>query len=361
MPFCVIALVDIRAYVITYTSAFEDLGSLTDMMRSRPDVLVLGGGGVLGEAWMMGILAGIEDASSFDLRDCDYYLGTSAGAIVAAHLVAGQSPRRPSSVGSVEVDMARPRPVDGLAAAGPAAARRVGAFALAAGAAFAPMALGLAAPGGAVARALMLRRLPRPTDTLVGLRRSVERLDARFDGRLRVTAVDRRNGQRVVFGSPRGPRAGVPEAVAASCTVPWLFAPVTIGGREYVDGGVWSPTNLDAAPAGRDTHVLCLNPTASIHASRNVLALFRGVSRTAAGLETLVLRRRGAVVRLLAPSAECAEAMGTNFMDQEPRGRVLAAGYRQGLAFATEGLPAARAPARATPTLPLPSLPPPRP
>jgi predicted acylesterase/phospholipase RssA len=46
--------------------------------------------------------------------------------------------------------------------------------------------------------------------------------------------------------------------------VPWLFAPVTIGTREYVDGGVWSPTNLDAAPAGRDTHVLCLNPTASL-------------------------------------------------------------------------------------------------
>ena len=65
------------------------------MMRSRPDVLVLGGGGVLGEAWMMGVLAGIEDATGFDLRDCDYYVGTSAGAIVAAHLAAGQSPRRP--------------------------------------------------------------------------------------------------------------------------------------------------------------------------------------------------------------------------------------------------------------------------
>lgn len=346
---------------MTYGRTLSHTASLTAVMRSRPDVLVLGGGGVLGEAWMMGVLAGIEDASGFDLRDCDYYVGTSAGAIVAAHLVAGQSPRRPSSVGAAELDVARPRPVDGLAAAGLAAARRAGAFALAAGATFAPMALGLAAPGGAVARALMLRRLPRPTDTLAGLRRSVERLDARFDGRLRVTAVDRSNGRRVVFGSPRAPRAGVPEAVAASCTVPWLFAPVTIGGREYVDGGVWSPTNLDAAPAGRDTHVLCLNPTASIPASGSVLSVIRGVSRTAVGLEALVLRRRGALVRMLAPNAECAQQMGTNFMDQEPRGRVLAAGYRQGLAFATEGLPAARAPARATPTRPQPSLPPPQP
>src|SRR5206468_8078274 len=118
------------------------------------------------EAWMMGVLAGIEDASGFDLRDCDYYVGTSAGAIVAAHLVAGQSPRRPSSVGTEAEAPASPRPADGLAAAGLAAARRAGAFALAAGATFAPLALGLAAPGGAVARALLLRRLPRPRHTL---------------------------------------------------------------------------------------------------------------------------------------------------------------------------------------------------
>ena len=69
-------------------------------MRTRPDVLVLGGGGSLGEAWMMGVLAGIEDAAGFDLRECESFVGTSAGAIVAAHLVAGRSPRRPSAVGT---------------------------------------------------------------------------------------------------------------------------------------------------------------------------------------------------------------------------------------------------------------------
>jgi NTE family protein len=146
----------------------------------------------------------------------------------------------------------------------------------------------------------------------------------------------------------------VPAAVAASCTVPWLFAPVTIGGREYVDGGVWSPTNLDAAPASRDTHVLCLNPTASIQGSNSLLTVIRGVSRTAVSVEALALRRRGAAVQMLAPSRDCAEVMGTNFMDREPRGRVLAAGYRQGLAFVTASLPA-----KATP--PQPSLPRPRP
>ena len=321
-------------------------------MRSRPDVLVLGGGGVLGEAWMMGVLAGIEDGTGFDLRDCDYYLGTSAGAIVAAHLVAGQPPRRPSSVGNELEPPAAARPVDGLAAAGLAAARRAGAWALAAGAAFAPLALGLAAPGGAVTRALLLRRLPRPKATLTDLRRSIERLDPRFDGRLRIAAVDRGNGRRVVFGSPRAPRATVAEAVEASCTVPWLFAPVKIGDREYVDGGVWSPTNLDAAPAGRDTHVLCLNPTASLPSSGGVLAVVRRVSRTAVSVEALALRRRGAAVQMLAPNAECAETMGTNFMDREPRGRVLAAGYRQGLQFVTASAPvSARTP---QPSLPRP-------
>jgi NTE family protein len=324
------------------------------MMRSRPDVLVLGGGGVLGEAWMMGVLAGIEDATGFDLRDCDYYVGTSAGAIVAAHLVAGQPPRRPSSVGTEIEAPPAPRPVDGLAAAGLAAARRAGAFALAAGAAFAPLALGLAAPGGAVARALLLRRLPRPKDRLSDLHRNIERLEPRFDGRLRVTAVDRGNGRRVVFGSPRGPRASVASAVEASCAVPWLFAPVEISGREYVDGGVWSPTNLDAAPAGRDTHVLCLNPTASIPATNGVLALIRSVSRTAVSVEALALRRRGAAVRMLAPNEDSAEIIGADFMDRERRGRVLAAGYRQGLLFVTGSAPVARTP-------PQPSLPRPRP
>ena len=303
------------------------------MMRSRPDVLVLGGGGVLGEAWMMGVLAGIEDATGFDLRDCDYYVGTSAGAIVAAHLAAGQSPRRPSSIAGDEATEGAngARPVEGLAAAGVAAVRRAGAWALAAAATFAPLALGLAAPGGAVARALLLRRLPRPSETLADLRRNIERLEPRFDGRLRITAVDRANGRRVVFGSPGSPRAGVPEAVAASCTVPWLFAPVNIGGREYVDGGVWSPPTLDAAPAGRDTHVLCLNPTASIPGSSGVLAVVRRVSRTAVSVEALALRRRGAAVRTVAPNNECAAAMGSNFMEHEPRTRVLAAGYRQGV------------------------------
>lgn len=285
---------------------------------------------------MMGVLAGIEDGSGFDLRDCEAFVGTSAGSIVAAHLAAGRSPRRPSAAGT-ELDVAHGQPARGLAIAAVGAVKRAGSFALAASSAFAPLALGVSAPGGAALRSLMLRGLPRPADTLAPLRTQVEATGARFDGRLRVTAVDRGNGRRVVFGRPGAPDATVAQAVQASCTVPWLFAPVTIGGREYVDGGVWSPTNLDAAPAGHDTHVLCLNPTASLSSSQTLLAVMRNVSRSAVSLESLVLRRRGASVQTVAPNAECAAAMGSNFMDSEPRTRVLAAGYRQGLLVAANG------------------------
>jgi NTE family protein len=299
-------------------------------MRSRPDVLVLGAGGVLGEAWMMGVLSGIEDASGFDLRDCEHFVGTSAGAIVAAHLVAGDSPRRPSAIGT-DLELADAQPAGRLAVIALRAARAAGSMALATAAAFAPLALGAAAPGGALVRGAMLRRLPRPRDTLAGLGQQIDRSGARFDGRLRVASVDRRSGRRIVFGQPGAPNATVGEAVSASCAVPWLFAPVKIGGREYVDGGVWSPTNLDAAPAGRGTHILCLNPIASLAVTHSVIGLIRNVARSAVSIEALALRGRGASVRAVAPNAESAAAMGNNFMEREPRIQVLAAGYRQGL------------------------------
>jgi NTE family protein len=304
---------------------------------SRPDILVLGGGGVLGEAWMTGVLAGIEDATSFDLRGCEYFVGTSAGSIIAARLVAGQSPRRPGEPGpeaqTPDRDAEHP-PETPLAVAARRAARRASRWAVAASAPLAPLALNAARPGGAIVRAALLRRIPRPSGSLQALQGDVERSGARFDGRLRVAAVDRRSGRRIIFGSPGAPHATVAEAVAASCTVPWLFEPVTIGGHEYVDGGVWSSTNLDAAPAGRDTHVVCLNPTAGIRGSSGLVGVARSYSRSAVSFEAVVLRRRGAVVEAFGPDDAAADAMGADFMNPEPRERVLLAGYRQGIAIA---------------------------
>lgn len=303
-------------------------------MITRPDVLVLGGGGVLGVEWMMGVLGGIEDVTGFDMRACEYFVGTSAGSIVAARLAGGRSPRRPDSMpsaaGSIE-----PREPEGFAATALAGARRAGQWTAAAWTPFAPLALAASGGrGGALLRAGMLASIPRPYRTLDDLRRDLERRPIEFDGRLRVTAVERRSGRRVVFGSPRAPHATVAQAVQASCSVPWLFAPVVIGAEEYVDGGVWSATNLDAAPAGRDTHVLCLNPTAGVNGTHPLLAAARRVARTAAAVEALALKRRGAIVQTIAPDLESAATMGGDFMDPEPRAHVLAAGYRQGQAAA---------------------------
>src|SRR3954463_11026776 len=62
------------------------------MQFESPEVLVLGAGGILGEAWMGGLLAGLQEGTGFDPRDCDHFIGTSAGSIVAAGLAGGVDP-----------------------------------------------------------------------------------------------------------------------------------------------------------------------------------------------------------------------------------------------------------------------------
>ena len=302
-----------------------------------PDALVLGVGGVLGEAWLTGMLAGISSQSGNDFRDCDYVIGTSAGSIVAAHLAAGEVPREPPDLG--QLDMPAPNGASALAApanGGPltAVARRAGALGMAVAAPFAPFALAATAPGGALARAALLARSPAGRFDLDGLGERIDALGARFDGRLRIVAVDRARGRRVVFGEPASPDASVGQAVEASCAVPGIFRPITIGARTYVDGGVWSPTNLDLVPAGSGDSVLCLTPTGGVGAVRSMTFPWRAVSRSATTLEAAVVRRRGAAVQVIAPDRDSARAMGEDLMNPKRSDRALAAGYRQGQSLA---------------------------
>ena len=109
----------------------------------------------------------------------------------------------------------------------------------------------------------------------------------------------------------------------ASCSVPWLFAPVEIGEREYVDGGVWSPTNLDAVP-GR----------ARLTGARAGPDGGGGVDRRcgprpplAMSHESAALRGRGATVTTIVPDDACLKAIGPNLMDASRRDAVAAAGY----------------------------------
>jgi NTE family protein len=312
-----------------------------------PDVLVLASGGTLGEAWMSGVLAGIEDATGHDFRTTEAFVGTAAGSLVAAALVAGQRPRRPKAgfglpalgAGETSDDVAS-ETAAGIAAAQlslPRAvlqnvAREAVRLAGAAATPLAPMALAVGSSGSTAVRAALLGRAPGADRSLTAIHDGVSATGARFDGRLRVVAVDRGNGRRVVFGAPGAPDATVAQAVQASCSVPWIFAPVGIDGHEYVDGGVWSNTNLDIAPAGRLTQVLCLNPIASLDiALASPFGMLRAIAGSTAALETLALRSRGARVRMLGPAHDIARVMGPDLMDTRLREDVLAGGYAQGL------------------------------
>lgn len=296
---------------------------------------------------MSGVLAGIEDATGHDFRTTEALVGTSAGALIAAALVAGQRPRRPRRAsqllglpaGDAPADVASetssrlaaqwlPLPRSLLQSVGREAVRIAGVAATP----LAPVALAAGASSSTALRAALLGRVPGTDTSLAAIREGLERAGARFDGRLRVVAVDRGTGRRVVFGAPGAPEATVAEAVQASCSVPWVFAPVRIGEREYVDGGVWSNTNLDIAPAGRSTQVLCLNPIMSLDiAMASAFGLLRALAGSTAALETLALRSRGAGVRMIGPTHDIARVMAPNLMNAERREEVLAGGYAQGL------------------------------
>jgi NTE family protein len=282
----------------------------------QPDVLVLGGGGVLGEAWMNAVLAGAEEASGFDARECEGYVGTSAGSIVAAALAGGFSPDH--RLGELP-EQPEPEP----AGRGGGVVKTVRAGVATVAAPVAALALPTIAPGGAFVRRVALGRAPRGTQSLRGLGDRIDSMGAHWDGRLAVVAVDLESGKRVVFGREGAPEATMGEAVEASCAIPTYFRPVGIGGREYVDGGAWSPTNLDVARVRRGTQVLCLNPTGSLMA----LGI---ASRSVARVEALVLERRGARVQIVAPDEGSVDAIGPNLMDPGPRQDVIAAGFAQG-------------------------------
>lgn len=303
----------------------------------RPDVLVLGAGGTIGAAWMGGVLAGIAAETGIDFAACEQIVGTSAGAIVAADLLAGVEPRAqgPAAAGSPAERDEEAALIAGRASADDDGdgggrlrdrARQLGGtVANAAGSSLAPLALSLGRAPGSLARAAALARIEAPHATLDDLGARIAGHGLRWDGRLRVVCVDRTRGRRVVFGAPGAPAATVAQAVQASASIPGVYRPVHIGEDEYVDGAVWSPTNMDAAPALRETHVLCLAPMAAQLGTRERHPAVRAATNTALRLETLALQRRGAIVRVVVPE------------QADPAEHARVTGYRQGRALAREG------------------------
>jgi NTE family protein len=153
-------------------------------------------------------------------------------------------------------------------------------------------------------------------------------------GRTWIVAVDYDLGQRVVFGRSGAPPASLPDAVAASCSVPGWFRPAVIGERRYVDGGVRSTASVDLlAGLGLD-EVYVLAPMASQvtapprTALERAERLIRKRMTAATQREIALLRSEGTKVTLLTPGPDDLRVMGANLMDPARRKEVFETSLR---------------------------------
>ncbi len=279
---------------------------------------------------MSAVLAGLADAAGFDARGCDGYVGTSAGSIVAAALVAGTDPG--SRLGELPEQPPVPAsaPARGLGLVGRALEAGISAGSGVA----APLAVaGLrwSEPGGALLRRAALARAPAGGRSLDRLGGEIDRSGARWDGRLSVSAVQVETGRRVMFGTPglprcrsatrSRPRARYRACSARSCSTvapTWTAAP---GARP-----TWTGRRL---VVGRGSFA-STRPGRCGRAARCPSVRIGMVSRSVAAIEALALQRRGARVTVVAPDPGSLAAMGPNLMDAGPRARVIAAGHWQG-------------------------------
>ncbi len=267
--------------------------------------LVLGGGGITGIAWELGLLVGFAE-QGVDLTDADLVVGTSAGSVVGAQITTG-------------VDVAERYGAQLVAPDGEVASTMTRSTMLRFGLAV----LSSRDPERMRAR---LGRIALTTPTVP----ESERIDAIArrlpvhawpDRALRVTAVDAHTGAFRVFERD----SGVPlvHAVAASCAVPGIWPPVSVDGGRFVDGGVRSPTNADLA-AGC-ARVVVLAP------------IVRGI-RAGAGAapQVAALRAGGAQVALISPDPAAVRAIGRNVLDPARRAGSARAGRAQARAVAAE-------------------------
>lgn len=297
--------------------------------------LVLGAGGVLGYNWLVAALATWTEHTGLDPREFDVLIGTSAGSIVAAAVGGGLHPqallrhlRGEHRSGDPSVDWDHDRSSGG--ALPPLPLPGLGSPQLAARVLRRPRSYPLVAGLSAFA--------PRGRGTLRPLRRAVRELTCGGDWpsspRTWIVAMDYDRGRRVVFGGPGAPAADLDEAVAASCSIPGWYAPVTIDGRRYVDGGVCSTTSADLL-AGHDldevTVLMPLGMRTADHSWHPLVRTERFVRRfsTARTLcEAAKLRAGGTRVTVLTPDVEVLTAMGWNVMDHRRRHDVLAVSLR---------------------------------
>lgn len=280
-------------------------------MGSR--ALVLGGGGSVGIAWEIGVIKGLHDAG-LDLTTADLIVGTSAGSVVGAQIALGAAlddllaKQLAPSNGLIEQAMVfDPQTFMAIAAQWANGADMTTERRSAIGA------LALAAPTASEKQWI----------AVFGERLAAQDWPER---RLLVTGVDAQSGEFVAWD--RGNGVPLVQAVAASCTVPGLFPPVTIHGRRYIDGGVRSGTNADLAH-GYDSVVIIAPIGAQVEPSSRLAR--RQIETEVAGL-----RAAGSVVEVVFPDAAALAAFGPNLMDVARRGVAAQAGVEQGAAAAQQ-------------------------
>jgi len=283
--------------------------------------LVLGGGGSAGNAWLIGVIAGLFDAG-LDVTEADLIIGTSAGSTAAAQitsatptellaniLAAAPQPRTgPFGSGGgraphmpVADMMEKTSGIIGAAQDAADMRRRLGAAAL-------EMDAASGSSGQTQWRATVAARLPS--------QRWPERM-------VLIVAVDAHTGEPVVFDRHSG--VDLVDAVAASCANGFAYG---IGDSRYIDGGYRrSSENADlAAGYGR---VLVLSPLGG----RSRAPLDWGMHLAAQVDE---LRARGSRVETILPDSNSRNAFGSNLMDLSTGPPAARAGYNQGRALAEQ-------------------------
>src|SRR5271168_4052688 len=277
--------------------------------------LVLGAGGVVGQAYQAGVLSALQRATDWDPRQATIIVGTSAGSVTGAAL----------RVGVPATDLAASLYGVPASRRGAAILRRIlpadveplptpsfGSF-------LRPWNLpSTALISRAVRRPLAFRPdvaamtlLPRGRIDISERARGLdEHMGSRWPDGLRICTVRRSDGARVVFGRPGAPPARLAPAVLASCAIPGYFRPVVIDGVEYVDGGVHSVTNADVLRSEGLDLVLVISSMSAPHGSASGAdgwlrrSVHRRMEREIARLENA-----GVAVISLEPGAESRRAM----------------------------------------------------
>jgi NTE family protein len=273
-------------------------------MSSSRTALVLGGGGITGIAWLLGVLTGLADANA-DITGADTVIGTSAGASVGAQITTTTTTGGLARAFAAQFEPSAESPVR------PSPARLT------------RLVLALMRPGRPERKLARLGHLAMKAEPLVSPEQRLADIratigDAGWPERdLRVTAVEAETGAFTVFDRESG--VDLAAAVAASRAVPLVAPPMVIGDRHYIDGGMRSPANADLATGADLVVVIAPRPNA---ASRD-MAITAQLARTGAP-RTLVIT----------PDGDGQSAMGRNPYDVARRAGTARAGQRQGLAEA---------------------------